>query len=76
MAEIHGKHHICDVCGQIIFLKDITGFSADSKFEKPPEGWTNSDDFGDMCPDCTKRFSRFVVGMFGLEKVPEKWREF
>lgn len=77
MAEVHGKNHICDACGYTIFLERTPAFSdKPTEYVDPPCYWTHSSEFGDMCPDCTRRFSRFVVSMFGLEKVPEKWRTF
>lgn len=49
-----GKNLICDACGTIVFLADITGFSHESRYEDIPVGWTKSADFGDMCPICSR----------------------
>lgn len=80
MSWQFGKNHTCDACGHTIFIKGIRFENGDGEphfeFDGIPKGWTYSNDFGDMCPDCTKRFSRFVVGMFGFDKVPEEWRGF
>ena len=77
MSVVHGKNMICDACGYIIFVERKTCASVPAiVYEELPDDWSNSDDFGDMCPNCTKNFSRFVTNMFGIDKVPEKWRAF
>ena len=75
MAYQHGKNLICDSCGHTVFLERIFFSHEPGKHEDPPIGWMNSPEFGDMCPVCAERFSRFVNSMFG-DRTPEKWRNY
>ena len=73
MSYIFGKKLVCDACGESVFLEKIP-FAPTETYENDPEGWTHSKDFGNMCPHCTRNYGLFVSEMFGIDKVPEKWK--
>ena len=70
-----GKQLICDCCGATYFLVriDQDSFTSDFTYEDVPEGWTHSNDFGDMCPNCSKIYAMKMRDMFGYDKLPKQW---
>ena len=73
MSHKYGKNLICDCCGIAVFLEEIEGFS--HTYEDIPEGWTHRNDFGDMCPNCSRNYAKKMRDMFGYDKLPDQWRE-
>lgn len=72
MANKLGKHHICDACGETVFLARIFFTSIPDSYEDPPEGWMHFEELGDLCPRCATKLCRFIAGMFG-SNIPRKF---
>ena len=72
-----GKQIICDCCNYSCFLARIEEFSPETTYEDiPEEGWTHSNDFGDMCPNCSRNYAIKMRDMFGYDKLPDQWKKF
>ena len=72
-----GKQIICDCCNKRFFLARIEESSPEIKppmYEDIPEGWTHSNDFGDLCPNCSRNYAAKMRDMFGYDKLPDQWR--
>lgn len=72
-----GKQLICDCCGYVHFLARIDDSSHEIShpmYEVIPEGWTHSNDFGDMCPNYSRNYAMKMRDMFGYDRLPDQWR--
>lgn len=72
MANKLGKNHICDACGETVFLARIFFTSIPDSYEDPPEGWMHFEELGDLCPNCAARLCINLVRIFG-SNVPKKF---
>lgn len=67
-----GKNHICDACGETVFLEHISFSPKPDTYEHPPEGWIHFDELGDLCPNCAARLCINLIRIFG-SNVPKKF---
>ena len=64
MSREKGQKVTCDRCKKEIFLKTIGdgetdgGYTRWNKFEDFPEGWYSHYEMGDLCPDCSKEWTK------------------
>ena len=64
MSRENGEVVTCNRCGVKIFRKCIGegeldgGYTRWNKFEEFPEGWSFPHGLGDLCPECSREWTR------------------
>lgn len=51
------NRYMCDACGEEI-LKPVG---------EAPKGWSSTDEYGDLCPNCIARLKGFIRDFYGDE---------
>ena len=73
-----GQMITCTKCKTNLFLKYLGkqdmygGWESYNKFEAVPKDWLYGNEFGYLCPKCSREFKLLVSEFFGNEVAP-KW---